>query len=220
MMLVGRSIQGIGGGGTLTLGEIAITDLVPLAAQGTWFGYLGSMWALGSVTGPLMGGAFAQKVSWRWIFCINLPIIGLGSIAMIFFLKLDKLLGRLSTKVRTFDWIGGVMYPWDSWRTLFPLLIGIAGTVGFGIYEWRLSSKAFDADGKVLLGDRNEPVICFSIFTNATLIITYFETVIHGIILRSLLYFLPLYYEAVQSCAPIISGVAILPERAWLFPYP
>ena len=110
------------------------------------------------------------------------------------------------------------MYPWDSWRTLFPLLIGVAGTVGFGTYEWRLSSKAFDADGKVIPGDNIEPIIRFSIFTNATLIITYIETIIHGIVLWSLFYFLPLYYEAVKGYTPIVSGVAILPETGLVAP--
>lgn len=64
MMLVGRSIQGIGGGAIMTLGEILVTDMVPLAVRGAWFGYLGAMWAIGSVSGPLIGGAFAQNVSW------------------------------------------------------------------------------------------------------------------------------------------------------------
>lgn len=110
------------------------------------------------------------------------------------------------------------MYPWNSWRTLFPLLIGVAGTVGFGIYEWRLSSKAFGADGEFLPGNNIEPIIRFSIFTNPTLLITYSETIIHGIVLWSLLYFLPLYYEAVQGYTPIISGVAILPESGLVAP--
>ena len=96
--------------------------------------------------------------------------------------------------------------------------MGVVGTVGFGIYEWRLSSKAFDADGKPLIGENIEPIIRFTIFTNVTLVITYFETVIHGIVLWSLLYFLPLYYEAVQGYTPIISGVAIIPETGLVAP--
>ncbi|KAI0840582.1 MFS general substrate transporter [Hypoxylon sp. FL0890] len=236
IMLAGRSVQGIGGGGILALGEVIVTDLVPLAARGTWFGYLGSMWALGSVAGPLMGSGFAQGVSWQWIFWINLPIVGVGVIAIFFFLKLDRLPGRLSTKIRTFDWIGsvifvgstvgflipitwgGVMYPWDNWRTIVPLLIGFDGIVGFGLYEWYLTKKAFDSDGKDLPGIHVEPIIRFSIFNNATLIITYIETVIHGIVVWSLLYFLPLYYEAVKGYSPIISGVAILPETGLVAP--
>ncbi|TVY37954.1 Efflux pump [Lachnellula occidentalis] len=232
MMLVGRCIQGIGGGGILALGEVIITDLVPLASRGAYFGYLGSIWAIGSVTGPLMGGAFAQNVTWRWIFWINLPFIGVGTVAIIFFLKLDKLPGNMTDKIKTFDWVGsvifigstvgflipltwgGVQYPWDSWRTLFPLLTGVAGIFGFGMYEYYLFRRAIASQ------DLNpiEPIIRFSIFNNSTMLITYFETIIHGIVLWALLYFLPLYYEAVKGYTPIISGVAILPETSLVAP--
>ncbi|KAL2063446.1 hypothetical protein VTL71DRAFT_5251, partial [Oculimacula yallundae] len=199
MMLVGRSIQGIGGGGIMSLGEILVTDLVPLAVRGAWFGYLGSMWAIGSVTGPLMGGAFAQNVSWRWIFWINVPIIAIGTVAIVMFLRLNKTTGGLGQKVKNFDWLGsvffvassvsflipltwgGIMYSWTSWRTLFPLIIGVAGNYAHYI-------------------SRNT------------------HSLIHGIVLWSLLYFLPLYYEAVQDYTPIISGVAILPETSFVAP--
>lgn len=67
-ILVGRSIQGIGGGGVITLTEIIVTDLVPLRERGKWFSFISAMWALGTVLGPLLGGGFAQNVSWSWIF--------------------------------------------------------------------------------------------------------------------------------------------------------
>lgn len=63
-LLVGRSIQGIGGGGLIALTEIVVTDLVPLRLRGQWFGIISGMWALGSVSGPVIGGAFAQNASW------------------------------------------------------------------------------------------------------------------------------------------------------------
>jgi hypothetical protein len=114
--------------------------------------------------------------------------------------------------------IGGVMYAWDSWRVLFPLLVGVAGIILFGFWERRLSLAAFDKDGIPLAGDMIEPIIRGTIFNNRSMIITYAGTILHGIILWSLLYFLPLYYEAVKGYTPIISGVAMLPESGFVAP--
>ena len=63
-LLVGRSIQGVGGGGVIALTEIIVTDLIPLRLRGQYFGIISSMWSLGSVLGPVLGGGFAQDVSW------------------------------------------------------------------------------------------------------------------------------------------------------------
>jgi MFS family permease len=63
-LLVGRSLQGIGGGGLIALTEIVVTDLVPLRMRGQWFGIISGMWAIGSVSGPVIGGALAQNGAW------------------------------------------------------------------------------------------------------------------------------------------------------------
>ena len=63
-LLVGRSFQGIGGGGLIALTEVLVTDLIPLRLRGQWFGIISAMWSIGSVTGPIIGGAFAQNVTW------------------------------------------------------------------------------------------------------------------------------------------------------------
>jgi MFS family permease len=136
LLLVGRSLQGVGGGGLIVIAEILVTDLVPLRQRGKWFGFLSSMWAIGSVSGPLVGGAFAEDVSWTWIFWINLPLIGIGLVMVTIFIKLNLIPGSITEKLRRFDWFGafiftasttsvmipitwgGVSYPWDSWHTL------------------------------------------------------------------------------------------------------
>lgn len=68
ILLVGRTIQGIGGGGILTLTEIVVTDLVPLQFRGEWMARLSGAWAVGTVTGPLIGAGFSENITWRWIF--------------------------------------------------------------------------------------------------------------------------------------------------------
>lgn len=55
VILVGRSIQGVGGGGIICLTEIVVTDLVPLRERGKWFSLFSAMWSVGTVIGPLLG---------------------------------------------------------------------------------------------------------------------------------------------------------------------
>ena len=62
VLLVGRSLQGVGGGGLIALTEIVVTDLVPLRLRGNWFRIISAMWSIGSVTGPIVGGAFAERI--------------------------------------------------------------------------------------------------------------------------------------------------------------
>lgn len=76
------------------------------------------------------------------------------------------------------------MYPWDSWRTLVPLVLCSAALIAFVFYEGWLQKKGL------------EPVLRLSVMNNVTAGITFFTTFIHGIILWSILYYLPLYYEA------------------------
>lgn len=137
------------------------------------------------------------------------------------FLKLNFLPSSMASKLRRVDWIGsiifigsmasflipltwgGVMYSWSSWRTLVPLLVGAAGLIGFCLYEKYLAP---------------EPVIRLQIFANRTTNIAYFNTVIHGLILWCLLYYQPLYFEAVQGYTPIVSGIALFPATFTVAP--
>lgn len=221
VLLVGRTIQGIGGGGIISLVEVLITDLVPLRERGLWFGYQSGVWALGSVTGPIIGGVFAQKVTWRWIFWINLPFCGIGFVAVVLFLHLNKRLGSIYSKLLAFDWIGaitltasatsflmaiswgGVMYSWSSWQTILPLLLGAFGIIGFICFESYLA---------------REPLIRFAVFKQRTAMVNYFGTFIHGVVLWCLLYYLPLFYEGVKGYTPTVVGVAVFPETFTVAP--
>ena len=64
LLLAGRTVQGIGGGGIIVLTQLIICDLIPLRLRGQYFGIISGMYAIGSVSGPLIGGAFSEKVTW------------------------------------------------------------------------------------------------------------------------------------------------------------
>jgi MFS family permease len=71
MLIAARVIQGIGGGGLITLVNIAISDLFSVRDRGMYFGMIGGVWALASSLGPVVGGVFTQKVSWRCVaYCV------------------------------------------------------------------------------------------------------------------------------------------------------
>lgn len=98
---------------------------------------------------------------------------------------------------------GGVSYPWDSWRTLVPLIIGAVGLLVFAFYEYRFAA---------------DPIIPPVIFQNRTATASFIGSILQGLILWCTLYYLPLYYEAVKEYSPILSGVALFPETFTVAP--
>lgn len=133
------------------------------------------------------------------------------------FLKLNQKHGSFLTKLREVDWVGmvlflasttgflipvtwgGVQYPWDSWRTLVPLIVCAAGLVAFVTHQEYIAPN---------------PLIRTSVFKNMSAAILFTTTILHGIILWAILYYMPLYFQAVKGMGPILTGVAMFP---WTF---
>ncbi|KAG4024922.1 hypothetical protein MFRU_086g00070 [Monilinia fructicola] len=221
-LLTGRCIQGSGVGGILALTEALITDTVPLRQRGNAMASLGVVWALGSVTGPLIGGALANKNAWRWIFYLNLPILAVGFVGCVLFLQLERKERTIEEKLSEIDYIGsiifvgsltsflipltwgGVAYSWKSWHTLVPLLLGFFGLLGFCAYEARVAHK---------------PILPTRLFLNPSSNIAYLCTFLHGMILWTIVYYVPFYFMSVQGYTSILAGIAALPETLTIAPF-
>ncbi|KAM0461534.1 hypothetical protein ACHAPV_004240 [Trichoderma viride] len=220
-LLVGRCIQGIGGGGISAITEVLIADLVPMRYRGQYYGLMNAMWSVGSVTGPIIGGAFAGDASWRWIFYINFPFIGIGIFCVVVFMNLHFVPTSLAEKLRRIDYVGsvvfiasttsflipltwgGVLYSWDSWRTLVPLILGIAGIALFVIYEAFIASN---------------PIIPIELFNNRTAGVSYFSSALSGLLVWCIVYYMPLYFQAVKEYTPVLTGVCLFPQTFTVAP--
>ncbi|KAJ8122786.1 hypothetical protein ONZ43_g1105 [Nemania bipapillata] len=129
-LLVGRSIQGIGGGGIHSLSLVIQTDFVPLRWRPKWYGVTLAAWALGLSSGPIIGGAIAERTTWRWIFYLMFPILGFGLATVPYLLTLRPKKATAQEKFSRIDWIGMFIFTGSS--TSFLIAISWGGTQLYG----------------------------------------------------------------------------------------
>ncbi|KAL7811275.1 multidrug resistance protein fnx1 [Trichoderma aethiopicum] len=214
MLIAARAIQGVGGGGTIVLPNICISDLFSMRKRGMYFGILGMVWALASAIGPILGGVFTSKVSWRWCFYINLPLGGIGLLILIFVLKLHNPRTPVKQGLAAIDWVGnaliiggtlmllfglefgGVQFPWKSATVICLIVFGFITIALFGLYENRVAKI---------------PVMPTRLFRDRTSIAAYGLSIMHAMTFMSGSYWLPLYFQAVLGATSLLSGVYILP---------
>ncbi|PWA03457.1 hypothetical protein BB558_000394 [Smittium angustum] len=214
MLIFVRGVSGIGGAGIMTLATIIISKTIPLDVRGKYMGILGSAFGLSSVAGPLLGGLFTDKVSWRWCFYINLPLGAIAAITVIFFVKIDKIKGNLMIKLKRID-MGGVLimiagivmlllalnwggstYPWNSAKIIALLVVGIILILIFVGFEYKFPK---------------EPVIPLHIFRNRNLSLNFICQFFIGFGMFGLIFYMPMYYTVVYGGNATQSGLFLLP---------
>lgn len=216
-LIVGRAITGVGaagiGSGCYTIIGFAAPPMKRPALTGT----IGAGYGIGSVIGPLLGGIFTSKVSWRWCFYINLPVGGLSAaIIFVFFHMPPQKRARipLSEKLLQMDPLGigmvmgmvimwtlatqdaGTVMPWSSGR-IVGLLVGFGVlTVAFIIFEAFQGERAMVIPRLIKTRDVLVPCL-FVLFLAGGFFI--------------LVYYLPLYFQSIQGVSAMDSGVRNLP---------
>ncbi|KAJ9606145.1 hypothetical protein H2200_009106 [Cladophialophora chaetospira] len=213
MLIVGRAIQGTSGGGLICMVNVGISDLFSVRERSLWLGLCEGIWALAGAVGPLLGGAFAQKLNWRWCFWINLPIAGTAFGLLLPFLNVHNPRTPVLDGIKAVDWfgcvsilgvtvmlllgldLGGAVYPWGSAKVICLIVFGSLMIVVF-IYSERKLAKY--------------PVIPLSLFGTrnaATLLLSF----CHGMVFIGAEYYLPLFFQSVKEASPLRSGVLLVP---------
>lgn len=216
VLIFGRAIQGIGGGGVNVMIQVVVGDLVPLRDRSKFMGIVFSTFTIALTIGPVVGGALAEHASWRWIFYLNLPVAGVAFVLLSLFLRLEHQKDSASNMLRRIDFLGnailipsvisvllaltwaGTEESWSSWRTILPLVLGVAGLIGFLVLE----STDFI----------REPTMPIRSFANRTSLPTFALAFIHSILTYWLSYYLPVYFQAVLEATPTQSGIDLLPS--------
>ncbi|GAC96561.1 major facilitator super [Pseudozyma hubeiensis SY62] len=223
MLVVGRGIQGLGGGGIHAMCEIIMSDLTTLRERGLYFGLIALVFAVAGFAAPVLGGAFSEH-SWPWIFWINLPIGAVALVMLIVFLKIKVPLLTGKERWQRLDLVGnailfgsvtsiliavtegGIKYPWSSWQIWVPLVVGLLGMGLFLVIEWvpnRISPK---------------PVFPLDLFQNRTAAFAYLQTFLHGVIFYGVIYIVPIYFQAIKDRTPLQSAIWSFPMTAPSFP--
>ena len=223
-LISGRVVQGGGAGGMNMLAHVIISDIIPLRERGSFMAIIYLAIAVGTGVGPIAGGIIVQKISWRWVFLLNLPIGGLALCLVMAFLQVKyNKESTITAKLKRIDFIGnaifipsvlsillaltwgGTTFPWSSWRVIFSLVIGFAGLGAFGVFEW----------SKYCL----EPTMPPRLFTNRTTVAALALSLVNSILLFWMLFWLPVYFQAVLESSPTRSGVQLLPFVLIMMPF-
>ncbi|KAI4178451.1 MAG: hypothetical protein L6R41_008383 [Letrouitia leprolyta] len=213
--IVGRAVAGAGSAGIFQGALVIVGYITPLEKRPLYLGIVVSSFGIATCFGPILGGVLTQEATWRWCFWINLPIGGLVLIILLVALKINTantesrslpfktkmmnmdfigaalLVGAVCCLLLALQWGGNTM-PWNS-ATVIGLFVGFGIiSVIFAVLQWFLGDKGTISPR--ILRKRSVLMGClFEFFLSMTLYI--------------FSYYIPFYFQAVQSVSATTSGV-------------
>ncbi|EGV64754.1 hypothetical protein PSN45_005096 [Yamadazyma tenuis] len=158
MLIGGRVLAGFGAGCIQTLVFIVSSEMTPINLRPFVFASFGLVMAVSLVSGPIIGGAFASSVSWRWCFYVNLPIGGLAGLMFSLTFNPPPPKIELRSKFKLIDYTGTLLiaagvvlflvgvtftstgqYPWDSAAVISMVVLGSLFFISFFVWSFKFS---------------------------------------------------------------------------------
>jgi EmrB/QacA subfamily drug resistance transporter len=212
VLILGRGLQGLGGGGIMPVVQTVISDVISPRERGQYQAYFSGVWMAAGIGGPVLGGLFAEHLHWSMIFWINVPL-ALASLALL----LPKM-GKLPVfhRRRKIDWLGGVLlmasavvfmlvltwggnrYPWLS--PTIMAMVGASAALALG-FVWQAGRAEEPFLPLSLLGGT---VVPYAMITGGCALGAMIALTVH----------LPLYYQVVYHLSASEAGLALIPLAA------
>lgn len=201
-----RALQGIGAGAVQPITTTIVGDLYTVQERGKIQGYLSSVWGIASVLGPALGGVFAQYLSWRGIFFINVPV------AAVTVWMLGRHYSERVTGVRhRIDFSGAVTLITGCTLGILALLEGgvawaWASAPSIGLFV----AAAVLLAAFVLIERRSsEPMLPLWVFGRRTLLAGNLGALSVGAVTMGLSSYVPTYVQGVKGTGAVIAGFTL-----------
>ncbi len=220
VFIFGRAIAGLGSAGIMNGGIVVMMTTVPLQKRPMLQGLIGAVFGVASVAGPLLGGVFTEKVSWRWCFYINLPLGAIAVAILILILhfpkpktevkeqksKLEQLKGLNPISMLIFvcaivclilalQW-GGTTYDWSNWRIILLFVFFSVLVIVFFAIQIMFPESA---------------TLPIRLITQRSIAAGFLFTFTIQSAMLTVTYYIPLFFQTVKNFSPLDSGLATLP---------
>ena len=210
-LVAARAVQGFGMGTIMPLSQTIIGDIISARERGRYMGYIGAVFGVASIAGPLAGGWITDNFSWRWLFYVNLPF-GVAALAFILaYLHIPHVPRRHKLDYAGFvalpialvavllatTW-GGTTYPWDSWQIVSLYAAGVVVLIGFLVNEYYAA----------------EPVLPLRLWKNSIFTLSNVSNMAIAMTMFGAIFFIPVYAQGVIGVNVTNSGAVLIPLTA------
>ena len=208
-LLVGRTLQGIGGGGIVPMMQITVADMVTPRERARYQAYMGAAWVAAGVAGPALGGIIADFWHWSMIFWLNVP---LGLFTAVLLNHSMKKLPPAGRKHKL-DFLGAALV------MAAAMLLLLALTTGGTRVPWMSPTIAVLIGGSILLTvvaiwwlkRASEPFLPLKLLANPVLQLGTAATSFAMGVLTGFMIYMPLYFQIVHKLTPTQAGLALIP---------